>query len=55
MNVMLASEEYPWTVIPLERRSQYMSALEKGSDDQKIDDFAKFIASLVSEFKVLIQ
>jgi hypothetical protein len=30
MNVMLASGGYPWTVIPLERRDDYMAALGSG-------------------------
>jgi fido (protein-threonine AMPylation protein) len=51
MNVMLASGGFPWTVIPLERRNDYMSALEKASVEQNINDFAKFIASLVSDKK----
>ena len=48
MNVMLASGGFPWTVIPLEKRNDYMSALEKASVEQNINDFAKFIANLVS-------
>jgi len=48
MNVMLASGGFHWTIIPLERRNEYMSALEKASVDQNINDFAKFIANLVS-------
>jgi hypothetical protein len=48
MNVMLASGGYPWTVIPLEKRQDYMNALEKASVEQNIDYFAKFIAGLVS-------
>jgi hypothetical protein len=48
MNVMLASGGYPWTVIPLEKRDDYINALEKASVDQNITDFAKFIADLVS-------
>jgi Fic family protein len=48
MNVMLASGGYPWTVIPLEKRKEYMKALEKASAEQNIDNFAKFIAGLVS-------
>lgn len=47
MNVMLASGGFPWTVIPLEKRNDYMSALEKASVEQNINDFAKFIANLV--------
>jgi Fic family protein len=48
MNVMLASGGYPWTIIPVEQRNNYMSALEKASVEQNIADFAKFIANLVS-------
>jgi fido (protein-threonine AMPylation protein) len=48
MNVMLASGGYPWTVIPLEKRREYMNALEKTSVEQNIDNFAKFISNLVS-------
>src|SRR6185369_4822347 len=28
MNLMMASGGYPWTIVPLERRKAYMSALE---------------------------
>ncbi len=49
MNVMLASGGYPWTIIPVERRNEYMSALENASVKQNIEDFVKFIAKLVSE------
>jgi len=48
MNVMLASGGYPWTVIPVEKRDDYLSALEKASVNQEIDDFTKFIGDLVS-------
>jgi len=47
MNVMLASGGYPWTVIPVEARDAYMSALESASVDQDIAAFARFIADLV--------
>jgi len=49
MNLMLASGGYPWTVIPVTERDQYMNALEKASVDQDIVPFAKFIAWLVDE------
>ncbi len=49
MNVMLASGNYPWTVIKLDKREQYMSALEKASVGNDITDFAKFIGDLVSD------
>ena len=43
MNVMMASGGYPWTVISVETRDVYMSALEKASISNDITDFAKFI------------
>ena len=49
MNTMLASGGYPWTVIPVEQRKEYMEALEEASVKQNIEPFAKFIAHLVSE------
>ena len=47
MNVMLASGGYPWTVIPLERRDDYMAALEGASVGQDIRAFARFVGALV--------
>jgi hypothetical protein len=47
MNVMLASGGYPWTVIPVERRDDYMAALEATSVRQDVRPFAKFVAELV--------
>ena len=49
MNVMLASGGYPWTVIPVEKRDDYMNALEAASVDQDISKFAGFIGWLVNE------
>lgn len=46
MNVMLASGGYPWTVVPLERRDDYMAALEAASVRQDIRPFAQFIGGL---------
>ncbi len=45
MNTQLASGGYPWTVIKLENRDEYMYALEKASVEQDISDFAKFISN----------
>ena len=47
MNVMLAAGGYPWLVIPVERRNEYMDALESASVDQDIVPFTKFLAGLV--------
>jgi len=49
MNTMLASGGYPWTVIPVDKRENYMAALEKASVDQDISVFAAFIANLTKE------
>jgi hypothetical protein len=46
---MLASGGYPWTVIPVERRGDYMGALEAASVGQNIAPFAKFLATLVRD------
>jgi hypothetical protein len=49
MNVMLASGGYAWTVIPVEKRNKYLAVLEQASVKQDIEDFTKFIASLVAK------
>jgi len=49
MNVMLAAGGYPWTVVPLEKRDDYMAALESGSVEQNIAPFGVFLGNLVSE------
>jgi Fic family protein len=49
MNVMLASGGYPWTIVPLERRDDYMAALESASVGQNIQPFAQFIGRLVQD------
>jgi Fic family protein len=49
MNAMLASGGYPWTVIPVERREEYMQALEKASVGQDIEPFAGFLGYLTNE------
>ena len=48
LNVMLASGGYNWTVIPVEKRREYMQALEKASVKGDISHFTRVIASLVS-------
>ncbi len=47
MNTMLASGGYPWTVIPVEKRNEYMQALELASVGQDIEAFSSFISDLV--------
>ena len=47
MNLMLASGGYPWTVIPVEQRSDYMESLELASVNQDIIPFTQFLGRLV--------
>ncbi len=47
MNTMLVSGGYPWTVIPVEKRNEYMQALEMASVGQDIRAFSLFIGDLV--------
>ncbi len=47
MNAMLASRGYPWTVVPVERRNDYMAALEAASVAGDVVPFAEFLDGLV--------
>lgn len=47
MNLMLASGGYPWTIVPLERRADYMAVLENASVGADIKPLAKLLAELV--------
>ena len=49
VNLMMASGGYPWTIVPVERRADYMAALEAASFGRDIKPFAKFLAELVSK------
>ena len=49
MTNMLASGGYPWTVIPLETRNDYMAALEEASVRKNIEPFSRFLAELVQK------
>ena len=48
MNALLAGGGYPWTIIPVDLRDTYMSALEDASVRQNIVPFAEMLAKLVS-------
>jgi fido (protein-threonine AMPylation protein) len=50
MNAMLASGGYPWTIVPVEKRHDYMVALEQASVGQNIIPFAKFISGLLKQY-----
>ncbi|MBR5719611.1 MAG: Fic family protein [Bacteroidales bacterium] len=47
MNSQLVTAGYPWVVVPVERRQEYMSALEQASVEENIEGFARFIGSLM--------
>lgn len=47
LNAMLASGGYPWTVVPMELRAEYMKALENASVNGDISQFTQVIANLV--------
>lgn len=48
MNTMLASGGYPWTVTTVDRRDDYMAALEEASVNNNIKPFAAFLAGFQS-------
>lgn len=45
MNFFLVTADYPWTMIEVKRRKEYMESLEKASVDRDIVPFTKFICS----------
>ena len=47
MNTMLTSGGYPWTVITVDRRNEYMAVLEEASVNNNIRPFAKFLAGFL--------
>lgn len=49
MNTMLCTSNMPWTIIPIEKRDAYMSALEQASTEGNILPFAHFISSLIAK------
>jgi hypothetical protein len=49
MNLMLVPAGYGWTVIPVERRSEYLRVLEQASSFANIAPFARFVAELTGQ------
>lgn len=49
MNSQLVTAGYPWVVVPVERRDEYMASLEKASVEEDIEPFVKFIVSLIGK------
>lgn len=48
MNSQLVTGGYPWVVVPLEKRDEYMAALEEASVREEIGPFVHFILSLIA-------
>lgn len=48
MNSQLVTGGYPWVVVPLEKRDDYMAALEEASVREEIGPFVHFILSLIA-------
>ena len=48
MNLMMASGGFPWIIIPVESRQEYMNALEKASIDNNIEDFARLLVRFMN-------
>ncbi|MBS1121836.1 MAG: filamentation induced by cAMP protein Fic [Deltaproteobacteria bacterium] len=44
MNTLLAAGGYPWTVIRVEDRTEYLGALETASAESDVQPFARFVA-----------
>jgi Fic family protein len=44
MNVLLVTGGYPWTVVRVKRRSEYLATLEAASTGGRIEPFAAFLA-----------
>ena len=47
MNSQLVTSGYPWVVVPMNRRQEYMEALEQASVREDIELFARFVQSLM--------
>jgi fido (protein-threonine AMPylation protein) len=48
MNAMFASGGYPWTIIQVKNRIQYLQALEMAGPERNIEPFAQFVAQELS-------
>lgn len=51
MNLMLISGGYNWTIIRVDRRNEYMAALEKASVEENIEPFANFLKEEIKFWK----
>lgn len=51
LNLMLISGGFNWTIIRVERRKEYMSALEAASTKEDIEPFTKFVLEEMNHWK----
>ena len=49
MNAMMASGGYPWTIVPVTVRNEYLASLEQASVRQNIKPFSALLARLVKD------
>ena len=49
MNSQLVTTGYLWVVIPVERREEYMAALEKASVGEDVEPFVRFVGNLMGQ------
>ncbi len=49
MNLLLAEGGWPWTVVTLDVRGEYMRALDAAATDQDIKPFTRLLSSLVQQ------
>ena len=49
MNSQLVTGGYRWVVVPVERRDEYMNALEEASVNENIEEFTRFIVSIMEQ------
>lgn len=49
MNLMFAAGGYPWTVVPVQKRTEYMAALEAASVEKNIVPFSLFLGGLIGK------
>lgn len=47
MNALLSEGGFPWTIVPYERRTEYLACLESASQDENIKPLAEFLRELV--------
>ena len=47
MNIQLVTAGYPWVVVPVERREEYIAALEKASVEGDVERLVKFVGKIL--------